>query len=424
MNSMLNYNNLKDFSSIESSPGRISQLTQRPIRPRVLIVSSVIPKEGSGGGCMAMYRHFVLNNDFEVAVGSARDDQSTTYPTHHIRLDRYTERIRRTRLRRLSTNCDSMRNWLLIPKSLRMFAEKFDPDVVFSVVDDWHMGLAWRLSRVLKKPLAVNFQDLFALSMFQVRPERPYSGVRQFLLRRYRFLNRNAEVVFHTSEGMKGWFGKEARGDVLYPLGDASSLSILPRRPLWSRHKPVRLVYAGNCYGPYGRMLLRLANSTLRDQRVELRIFASGNDWCADDLSKFTAAGIYQGFRPFDELKVELEKADAFLTVMSFESNAQNFMKTSFTTKWLDYAPFAKPVFVWGPDYSTASQFAAKHNAGEVINDNDPLSVVQAVVNCSLCTERWKVLSNCAIAAAEGPLNAAAIHNLLKKRLYEVVNRD
>src|SRR4030095_8928680 len=35
---------------------------------RVLIVSSVVPAENRGGGCLTLYRHFCLRDDFEVAV--------------------------------------------------------------------------------------------------------------------------------------------------------------------------------------------------------------------------------------------------------------------------------------------------------------------------------------------------------------------
>jgi hypothetical protein len=39
-------------------------------KPRILIVSTVAPKEGSGGGCLAMKRHLIDHHDYEIAIAS------------------------------------------------------------------------------------------------------------------------------------------------------------------------------------------------------------------------------------------------------------------------------------------------------------------------------------------------------------------
>ena len=115
-------------------------------KPRVLILSAVVPKEGSGGGCLTMHRHFVLNTDFETAVAAERGDLPANMLVHQIRLGRLSQRARRTRFFRPVMNSEYLRNWCLLPKSLLEFARAFKPDIIFSVVDDWHMGLAWQLS--------------------------------------------------------------------------------------------------------------------------------------------------------------------------------------------------------------------------------------------------------------------------------------
>ena len=93
-------------------------------------------------------------------------------------------------------NSEYLRNWCLLPKSLLEFARAFKPDIIFSVVDDWHMGLAWQLSRKLKVPLAVDFQDLFAVSLSPTKVTAAISASAGLSsMNRYRFLNKNAGEV-------------------------------------------------------------------------------------------------------------------------------------------------------------------------------------------------------------------------------------
>ena len=68
--------------------------------------------------------------------------------------------------------------------------------------------------------------------------------------------------------------------------------------------------------------------------------------------------GIYLGFRPPHEAASVLAGADALLVVMSFEPEHRRFMQTSFTTKFLDYTAFCKPIVVWGPEYCTPVRIA------------------------------------------------------------------
>jgi glycosyltransferase involved in cell wall biosynthesis len=76
-----------------------------------------------------------------------------------------------------------------------------------------------------------------------------------------------------------------------------------------------------------------------------------------------------------------LAGADALLVVMSFEREHELFMRTSFTTKFLDYSAFGKPVIMWGPDYCTPSRLAKREDAALVVENDRPEGVVEAVKN-------------------------------------------
>jgi hypothetical protein len=62
--------------------------------------------------------------------------------------------------------------------------------------------------------------------------------------------------------------------------------------------------------------------------------------------------------------------------VMSFEKEHELFMRTSFTTKFLDYVAFGKPVILWGPEYCTPVRIARKHGGAAVVSKDDPEGVV------------------------------------------------
>ena len=80
----------------------------------------------------------------------------------------------------------------------------------------------------------------------------------------------------------------------------------------------------------------------------------------SNSLSAREPKGIYLGFKPPEEAAEVLASADALLSVMSFEKEHELFMRTSFTTKFLDYVAFGKPVILWGP--STARRCVLLEN--------------------------------------------------------------
>lgn len=393
----------------------------KDIKLRILILSAVVPTEGSGGGCLAMKRHFIDRDDFEIAVSSQHKRDLGDIPFQVLRRSRVAHRIRRSRFARFFENVEHVLNWWLLPRELVGFAKGYRPDLIFSVVDDWHMGLAWQLSRKLDIPLAVDFQDLFALSQFVPVSRRPYRFTQQRSLAKYRFLNQNAEAVFHTSEGMRNWFAPDQRGEILYPIGGSSEVCDPSIFKIKEDHT---VVYAGNCYGAYGRMLLALSNALEQsNSRIKLKIFSQGNDWNEEDVLRFTNSGTYCGSLPFAELRKHLAEADAFLTVMSFEEPERAFVSTSFTTKWLDYAPYGKPIFAWGPEYCTANDFALKHNAGCVINSIDASGVVAAFEIVTVSKDLWEKYSVGANAAAMSILDPRRIHGILHKRIVKLATK-
>lgn len=383
-------------------------------KTRVFYLSAVVPDTTSGGR-LAMYRHLLEHNDFEVKIASASQATGTKVDSFPIRETYPIARLRKTRFVRLGHNLGYLWNWLVLPDELLREAERFNPDLILTVPDNWHCGLAWQLSRRLQVPLAVNFQDLFPLSQFLHHNEQPWPIVRAWLNNRFRYLNRVANLVFYTSDGMQNWFGRHSNGHVLYPIGHNEQHQTDPVFP--SPEKPWTVVYAGNCYGAYGRMLLDLAYEMRDSENLQLRIFAAGNDWSAETVGELERAGIFRGFLPFEELKSHFEKADAFLTVMSFEPQEKPFVQTSFTTKWLDYAPYGKPVCIWAPEYSTAAKFAVNHGCGPLVMENDARSVVRKLTAMFQSGEQWKQYAAASTQVAQAVLNPNRLHQLFARQV-------
>ncbi len=385
---------------------------------RILYLSSVVPDK-SCGARLVLFRHLVYKNDFEVAVASTDANSALTEEKNVILKPRIIDRLRKTRLSRFFANIEYFYNWVHLPAGLLQYARNFDPDVILTVPDNIHTSFALKLSRKLQVPLAVDYQDLFPLSQFIASYAEPWSFTRKFLLKKFHDLHQKADLVFYTSEGMQQWFGKHKNGHVLYPIGDFDRPAITSQ-PVKSVKKPITIVYAGNCYGAYGRMLLEFARVVKDSLEINLKIFPVGKGWSDEDIQEMTNAGIYQSFLPFEALKKEFEKADAFLTVMSFEKPEEPFVRTSFTTKWLDYAPYGKPIFVWGPDYSSGAIFASKYDCGIVVDRNKANDLRTAILDLAGQPKTWLEYGRNAKKASDTVLNPENIHGLLVREIHKL----
>ncbi|MEM6522308.1 MAG: hypothetical protein AAF693_00880 [Bacteroidota bacterium] len=291
-----------------------------------------------------------------------------------------------------------------------------------TVPDNIHTGFALSLSKKLQKPLIVNFQDLVPLSQFFPDYCRPYNWTRRFLMMKYFNLDRVANCSLYTSEGMRDYFGNQSKGKVMYPIGDFNYPKFEINQKD-SENDVFTLVYAGNCYGSYGRMLLRLAKRIIKTEGIHLKIFPVGRDWAEEEIELLRKENIYQSFLPFERLRKELRKADGFLTVMSFEENDKPFVQTSFTTKWLDYAPYGKPIFVWAPPYSSAAVFALEHSCGWVCSKNDDSFFLQECFKLIENKSDFDMLSKNTKSVSMTILNPNNIHNTLKSSIEEAINR-
>jgi glycosyltransferase involved in cell wall biosynthesis len=131
-------------------------------------------------------------------------------------------------------------------------------------------------------------------------------------------------------------------------------------------------------------MLCSLIEKIATTKDLEIIVIGPNADWPVELLERAKANGIYLGFKSPEEAAAVMVNADALLVVMSFEKQHELFMRTSFTTKFLDYVGFGKPVILWGPDYCTPVRVARKNGGAVVIAENDPdliVSVCRQIAN-------------------------------------------
>jgi len=120
----------------------------------------------------------------------------------------------------------------------------------------------------------------------------------------------------------------------------------MPEKPWPPSNGKFRLVYVGAVQNFYGRMLCSLIKEIEATNDLEIIVIGPNADWPAELLERAKTKGIYLGFKPPEEAAEVLASADAMLVVMSFEKQHELFMRTSFTTKFLDYVAFGKPVIL------------------------------------------------------------------------------
>jgi glycosyltransferase involved in cell wall biosynthesis len=341
---------------------------------RILLVSIVPPKNDCGVR-IVMYRQLVERCPFELHVASKTDCVDGALVHTPLRLPYFVDRIRKSRFGpRLAAWITDYENfvWPLTDNSaLQSAVEDFEPQVVLTLAEGGLSHIARKTAEQHGLPLVGLFLDWFPV----MKGHYGRAFTQGILSRRFRELYAACDLAFCTSDGMQEVLGPHPNSHVIYPMPGRHHV---PEEP-WPRStEKFRLVYVGSVQNFYGRMLCSLIEKIEATKDVEIVVIGPNADWPHQILKRAKANGIYLGFKSPDEAVGVMASADALLVVMSFESEHELFMRTSFTTKFLDYVAFGKPVILWGPDYCTPVQVARKNGGAMVVNEDNPQAVVSA----------------------------------------------
>ena len=344
---------------------------------KVLLVS-IVPPRNDCGVRIVMHRHFVERNPFELHVASNADFADGLLIHTQLRLPYLVHRLRKSRFGpRLAAWTADYENfiWPLTANgALDEAVQRFQPDVVLTLAESGLCHVARKTAQRHRLPLAGLFLDWFPV----MKGHYGHKFTQEILKRRYRELYAACDLAFCTSEGMQEVLGPHPNSHVIYPMPGRHRV---PEKSWPPSNRKFRLVYVGSVENFYGRMLCSLIEKIEATDDLEMIVVGPDADWPKSVLERARTRGTYLGFKPPEEAAAVLAGADALLSVMSFEKEHELFMRTSFTTKFLDYVAFGKPVILWGPEYCAPVRVARKHGGAAVVSTDQAEAVV------SLCRQ-------------------------------------
>jgi glycosyltransferase involved in cell wall biosynthesis len=343
-------------------------------KSRILLVS-IAPPHNDCGGRIVMHRHLVERNPFQLHVASDADFAEDLLVHTPLRLPYLIHRLKKSRFGpRLASWIADYENFvwpLTTNQTLEKAIQDVKPDLLLVLADNSLSKLAHRSARKHALPLAGLFLDWVPI----MRGHFGHRWTRPALDRWFRRFYSECGLAFCTSDGMQEVLGPHPNSHVIYPMPGTHRM---PEKSWPPSNGKFRLVYVGSVENFYGRMLCSLIEKIEATNDLEIIVVGPNADWPVELLQRAKAKGIYLGFKPPEEAAKVLAGADALLVVMSFEREHELFMRTSFTTKFLDYVAFGKPVILWGPDYCTPFRVAQKHGGAVAVNQNDAGAIVCA----------------------------------------------
>ena len=322
-----------------------------------------------------MHRQLVERSPFELHVASNADFVDDALVHTRLRLPYFVDRARKSRFGpRLAAWITDYENFvwpLTTNTALETAVENFKPDVVLTLAECGLSHVAQKTAQRHGLPLVGLFLDWFPV----MTGHYGHASMQPILSRRFRDFYATCDLAFCTGNGMQEVLGPHPNSHVIYPMPGRHRV---PEKSWAPSTGKFRLVYVGSVQNFYGRMLCSLIEKIEATKDLEIVVVGPNADWPPEILQRAKANGIYLGFKAPDEAAGVIASADALLVVMSFESEHEMFMRTSFTTKFLDYVAFGKPVVLWGPDYCTPVRVARKQGGAVVVNQNDPDALISA----------------------------------------------
>jgi len=384
---------------------------------RVLLVSIVPPKNDCGVR-IVMHRMLVERSPFELHVASNADFADGSLVHTPLRLPSLIDRLRKSRFGpRLAAWITDYENFiwpLTINGALESAVEDFKPDVVLTLAECGLSHVARKTARQHGLPLVGLFLDWFPV----MNGHYGHAATQPILSRRYRELYAACDLAFCTSDGMQDVLGPHPNSHVIYPMPGRHTV---PEKSSTPSAGKFRLAYVGSVQNFYGRMLCSLIEKIGATKDLEIVVVGPNADWPKQIMERAKANGIYLGFKSPDESAGVIASADALLVVMSFESEHELFMRTSFTTKFLDYVAFGKPVILWGPDYCTPVRLARKNGGAVVVNEDDPGLIVSACRRIGEDAAWRKQLSNEATRLHQTLFNPERLQALFMDEIEKLV---
>lgn len=377
----------------------------------------------ASGATLALQRHLFDTGEFDVLVVTDKP-YSGVGPAdrwHTLRRGSVHQRASRTRFRRWVAQYEMVIEPYRFSRRVTALVKSFAPDVIHTIPDTTISWVARLVAKRLGIPLVTNFQDWWPRGQFQYRSETPFRTVRNILELRFRRMFQESSVAFCTSHGFQRFLGPHPDSPLLYPC-PAPRPAARPVTPDPDPARALRVIYGGTLVRYYGERVLALAKACAGSPNIELRLYGAKPDWSTEDLRWATDSGIYRGQLSPADYRKELQSGDVFLSVMSAAPEVRTMMETSFTTKFLEYCQFARPVIVWGPEYCEPVRVAKSTGAGLAVTEEDP-SFVIAALDRLRSDGVYQGRSEGAWNAATTIFDPESIHNVFRVGIQRALER-
>jgi len=302
---------------------------------------------------------------------------------------------------------------LTVSRALEEAVEKFQPEVIITLAECGLCHIARKAAERHRIPLVGLFLDWFPV----MRGHYGHKSTQRILSRRYRELYAACDLAFCTSDGMQEVLGPHPNSHVIYPM---PGRHVVPEKAWPPRSGKFRVVYVGSVDNFYGRMLCSLIERIEATDGLEIMVVGPNADWPKQLLERARANGTYLGFKPPEEAAKVLASADALLSVMSFEKEHELFMRTSFTTKFLDYVAFGKPVILWGPEYCTPVQLVRQQGGAFIVTQPNAKKVLDACAKIATNDELRKHLAAEAMALHDGLFNPERLQRVFIEQIKKL----
>lgn len=234
------------------------------------------------------------------------------------------------------------------------------------------LGLhAWRVGKKLGVPTVTIFHDWWPEMMCS------YRGKRDLCIRAIErdFINaqKNSDLALAVCPGMAKNLIYSKKVEVLYPIPDDS----IKIRSDYSAHHPIRVVYTGSLWSPYGEMLLKLAEVLQDDTEIALKIHGDPKYIPLQKREKLLSNGILENYINVDQYKkrVTLE-AEVLLAVMGGDAEGEIRMATSFPSKVANYFQTGNVVLLWALPGSSLRTFALEYDYPWLVESENASDVV------------------------------------------------
>lgn len=348
---------------------------------RVLLISSVVPDEAAMGGPLILKRHFE-NPELECRV---------FLPSEKRKGGALYEKLKHGSLRSLLRLSESLCPPMLDDGEIDISVDEFQPDLILSVAHGWQFLSAARTARRHGLPFILWCQDWWP-DFPQVAPIARKS-VRRRLLK----VCHEASQIICVSNGMYREIGAPPNAQVLHDLPSTVSAAI--RHPELTT--PYRIVYGGNI-GEYGPMVGAAAAECIRGGQARIDVFGGPRPgWNGEIASVLRRANAFHGlFRSRAFLK-RIEGSHAVLVTQPFTKKAERRMRTCFPSKLIEMLQLQKPLIIWGPEYSSAIEWARDKNVALCITDPDPICFRKTVESLASSPDEHRRLVRASAEAAK-----------------------